>query len=85
MKCLYTERCFNAFETKEFQLDIRKETSKIYCKQKSNMPVSMRRLINDGIGDKSHNNRKSVSGSGSHAFLFTHDFSSMFYFYLYSG
>lgn len=84
MYCLYTERCFNAFKIKEFELKIWQETSKIYCKQKINMPVSMRRLINDGIGDNSRNNRKSVSGLGSHAFLFNQDFSSKFYSYLYS-
>lgn len=57
--CLYKARGFNAFENIEFVVDTREETGKKkYGKQKINTSVSMRKLVNDDIGDKYHNNKQ---------------------------
>lgn len=56
--CLYKARGFNAFESIEFVVDTREKTGKKYCKQKINTSVTMRKLVNDGIGDKYHNNKQ---------------------------
>lgn len=70
LRCLYTERDFNAFEIKEFVLEIWKGTGKIYCQRKIDTPVTLRRLINDDVRDKSLHNMESISSSGFHAFVF---------------
>lgn len=51
----------NAFEIKEFVLEIWKETGKIYCPRKIDTPVTLRRLINDDVRDKSLHNMESIS------------------------
>lgn len=56
--CLYKARGFNAFENIEFVVDTREKTGKKYCKQKINTSVTMRKLVNDDIGDKCHNNKQ---------------------------
>lgn len=67
--CLYKARGFNAFENIEFVVDTREKTGKKYCKQKINTSVTMRKLVNDDIRDKYHNNKKSIASSGSHVFV----------------
>lgn len=55
--CLYKVRGFNVFENIEFVVDIREKIGKKYCKQKINIFVIMRKLVNDDIGDKCYNNK----------------------------
>lgn len=68
--CLCIAKCFNAFKIKKFVVEISKETCNIYSQQKTNVFVSIRGLINDDIGDKSHKIKESIFSSGSHGFFF---------------
>lgn len=77
---LYRARDFNAYENKDFDLKIWMGTGKKYRTQKINVLVSIRRLVNDDIGHKYHNNKESIFSSGSHVFVFIHEFASMFFF-----
>lgn len=48
------------------------------------MFLSIRGLVNNDIGDKSHN-KDSIFSSGSHVIVFIEEFASMFFSYLYSA
>lgn len=83
--CLYITRGFNAFEIKKFVVDIWKGTCNRYCQQKTNIFVSIWRLVNDDIWDKSHKNKDRIFSSESHVFVFIQELTSIFFSYLYSA
>lgn len=78
--CLYITRGFNAFEIKKFVVDIWKGTCNRYCQQKTNIFVSIWRLVNDDIWDKSHKNKDRIFSSESHVFVFIQELTSIFFF-----
>lgn len=85
----FTARGFNACKIKGPVSDIWNVSTKRYGKQKINMSVSIRGPENDGIAQKitensdKCNTKKSIFNSGSHVYVLTQEFTSMFFFYFY--
>lgn len=58
--CLYLAKCFNAFKIKKVVVEISNETCNRYFQQKTNMFVSIRGLVNNDTGDRSHKIKESI-------------------------